>query len=280
MIEFSVNKNGGLEVVQRDFSPTVYLDHWALRKVSEDLALAARLSSALDSRNGTLALSWLNLVEFTKVTREDQIRKAEIFIEANLPRVFFLEIDFFVVIRREDELLAGGRPSPPHADLDFLREFSQFKPTSVKPFTACDLFKVVQDTEFAKRFHDLANAVIGYINALRNEFDENSKFRSAVRRLPSGPQIQRGTRFILRQLVHALLVDKKIKITQNQAIDLLHAVVPVAYCDLVLLDKHWKTQVDRARSGLNKVGLSVPIAKVFSEKANGIDRFFCELESS
>jgi hypothetical protein len=57
----------------------------------------------------------------------------------------------------------------------------------------------------------------------------------------------------------------------------MHAVVPVAYCDLVLLDKHWETQVERVRLRLNKAGISAPIAKIFSGKANGIDRFLYEL---
>lgn len=280
MIEFAINKKGDLKVVQRDVSPTVYLDHWALRKFSESQELAARLTAALKLRNGTLALSWLNLVEFTKVTMEEQARKAENLFEENLPRVFFLEVEPFAVIRREDKLLSGGPPAPPHADLDLLKAFTQLKPTSLKPFTAHDLFRVVQDSQLDKRFNDLADTVVGRIEALRDELDTSPQFKSAVKHLPSGPQIQRGTRFILRELVRTLLVDKGTKITRNQAIDLLHAVVPIAYCDLVLLDKHWEVQVDRVRSRLNAAGMYVPTGRVFSGKANGVDRFLCELESN
>ena len=279
MIKFLINK-GSLEVVQRDVSPTVYLDHWALRRFSEDSTLADRLSAILGSRNGTLALSWLNLAEFTKVTREDQARKAESLVEAILPRLFFIEVDPVVVIRRENELLACGVPAPPHGDLDFLSVFSQFEPTSLNPFSARDLFKIVQNSRSASRFDHLAEALMRTIKAQRDEYTNDPEFRSAVRRLPTGPQIQRGTRFILRELVRALLVDKQTKITRNQAIDLVHAVLPVAYCDLVLLDKHWETQVEHLRTRLEGAGMSVPIARVFSRKGNGIDRFLCELESS
>ena len=59
MIEFMINRKDDLEIVQRDVSPTVYLDHWALRKISEDAALASRLSGTLDSQNGTLASALL-----------------------------------------------------------------------------------------------------------------------------------------------------------------------------------------------------------------------------
>jgi len=66
MIECTINEKGELVIDQRDVSPTVYLDHWALRKLSEDQTLATRLTAVLESRNGTLALSWVNLAEFTR----------------------------------------------------------------------------------------------------------------------------------------------------------------------------------------------------------------------
>ena len=108
MLSLSINETGGLTPMQRDCSPTVYLDHWALRELSENDVLANRFTAALESRGGTLSLSWANLVEFGKVTHEHQVRRAESLIEANLPRVFFVEVDPFIVISREDELLAGG----------------------------------------------------------------------------------------------------------------------------------------------------------------------------
>src|SRR6185503_5996407 len=113
MIKLTINKMDRLEIVQWDISPTIYLDHWALRKISEDDKLATRFTKALQARNGTLALSLLNLAEFTKVTVEEQLCKAENFVEAILPQVFFLDFDPFAVISREDELLAGGLPVAP-----------------------------------------------------------------------------------------------------------------------------------------------------------------------
>ena len=281
MIEFRINdRRGQLEVGQQDVSPTVYLDHWALRSFSDNESLATRLTAALELGNGTLALSWLNLVEFTKVTVEQQARNAEDLLEANLPRVFFLEVEPFSVIRREDELVAGRPPAPPHADLGFLSAFSCLRPTSLNSFTAHDLFQVVQASQLANSFDDLADTVVRRVAALRDELDTNPGFQSAVRRLPCGPRIQRGTRFLLREMLRTLLVDKGTRITRNHAIDLMHAVVPVSYCDFVLLDKHWETQVDRVRSRLKMAGMTVPMGKVFSGKANGVDRFLRELESS
>jgi hypothetical protein len=279
MIEFTINSNDELAVGQVEVSPAVYLDHWALRRLSENEMLAKRMVSALQSRNGTLALSALNLAEFAKVTIGEQAENAENLVEAILPNVFFIEFDLFVVIKREDELLAGGPPTPPHADMDLLRVFAQLKPNSLNPFTACNLFKVVQKPQLAVRLDGLADTIVNRVEALRDTLDVDEDFQATIRRLPSGPQIQRGTRIVLRELVRSLLVDGQTKITRNHAIDLLHAVVPIAYCDLVLLDKYWETQVDRARSRLNKARVSAPIAKVFSGKRGGVEDFLCELES-
>jgi hypothetical protein len=58
-----------VRVWQSFISPTVYLDHWAIRLFSDNLALQDRLVNALRSKGGTLLLSnisfccifWLNL---------------------------------------------------------------------------------------------------------------------------------------------------------------------------------------------------------------------------
>jgi hypothetical protein len=131
MIELSRNKNGDREAIQHLTSPAVYLDHWAVRKLSEDRGKAGRFAAALETHGGTLAISWVNLLEFSKLTDTEQARKAEGLIEANLPRIFFLEVDPFVVIGRENDLLSGGPLGPPHADQGLLRGFILWKPTSL-----------------------------------------------------------------------------------------------------------------------------------------------------
>lgn len=277
MITLSVNTDGDIQVRQSDASPTVYLDHWALGEISEDKHLTDRFVAALEARQGTLAFSWVNLVEFSKVKSEGRARKTEEFIEANLYRMFFLEADPFVVIDREDKLLAGGAPAPPHADDAFLKEFVIRGSKSVKPFTAHDLFQgkggLAQDTD------RLADTFIERVEMLRGEIETNLEIRSMVRRPARAAQIQRGTRDILRELLRSLMVDKQTRITRNHAIDFYHAVVSIAYCDLVLLDKYWETQVDRVRSRFEHANMSVPMAKVFSKKMDGIERFMHALES-
>ena len=175
--------------------------------------------------------------------------------------------------------MAGGPLIPPHGDIEFLRAFIKLRPTSVDLFTTQSLFQVMQQPKLADRLDSLATTVVSRLEVLRQDFINDDNFRSAVNRRPGGPQIQRGTRFLLRELVRALLIDKETKITRNHAIDFLHAVVPLAYCEFALLDKHWATQVARVRARLSAAGLSIPVAMVFSRKANGVERFLAALES-
>ena len=279
MIRYLIAEDAELRVEQVESNPTIYLDHWAFRHISTTDEHRIRFVEGLKARGGTLMLSWLNLAEFTKVTDLDQAKAAEALVEAVLPNVFFMEINPFMVIEQENVLMVGGKPRPPHADTGFLRAFSALKPKSLSPFTAHDLFVAPHESALSGRLDDLADTIAERTEALRIEIDNDSAFRSLVSRLPSGPRLQQGTLYILRELARTFLIDRSLKVSRNNAIDLLHSVVPVAYCDLVLLDKHWQEQVDRMRTRLKNAKLNIPVARVFSRKNDGLNRFLAELEA-
>ncbi len=58
--------------------------------------------------------------------------------------------------------------------------------------------------------------------------------------------------------------DGRSTIGRNDALDFFHTVVPVAYCDIVLLDGRWRDQVDRLRRRLERAGVGFPVANVMS----------------
>ena len=280
MIRFLLDKDNSLKIQQNAVSPAVYLDHWALMEISGNSVLNTRFTNALTSRNGTLMLSWLNLAEFSTVRDNTHAKIAEEFIEKLLPNIFLLEVNPFDVIERENRLLSGGPPVPPHADMSFLNAFSQLRSkTMIKPLTAHRLFTVIQDARLDTCLNDFADSIVEKVESLRETMDNDVDFSSLVKKLPSGENIQRGTRFILRELLGTLLIDSSTKMTRNHGIDLMHSVVPVAYADFVLLDSHWKTQVEKIRDRFLKKGLFVPIANVFSMRKNGLDQFLCKLET-
>lgn len=272
--------NGTLRVEQYLLPPAVYFDHWAMMHVSNDLALRSRFKKTLKARGGTLMLSWLNLAEFAKVIDRSQAEAAEALIEDVLPNIFFLEMNPFDVIKREDQLLAGGPLVAPHADTEFLKAFTYMRSQSMHPFTARNLFTAAQNIGDESGYDALAKTVVESVEALREKMGNDKSFDALVRRLPNGPEIQRGTRYILRELAGTLLMDRSVKMNQNHGIDLVHSVVPAAYGDLVLLDGHWEAQIEKIRGRFSKAKLTVPLARVFSGRRNGIEKFLQELESS
>jgi hypothetical protein len=189
MVEITIGENGELVAGQQLTSPAVYLDHWALRAASENPRLSDRLTLALEARNGTLVVSWANIAEFSSLDQQ-AARTAEEFLDRQLPRLFFLDFNAFDVIRREDELLAGGPPTPPHADLDLLRLVVGLRPEGVRPITCVGMLTERTKATFVDR-----------AGGLRAEYIDDKAFKTLVDRSLQGRPAPRGTFVLLREIV-------------------------------------------------------------------------------
>jgi hypothetical protein len=135
---------------------------------------------------------------------------------------------------------------------------------------------------FGKRHEEWCRILEGvFATAVRRvRMIDSAFFRAALRRPATTAPIQRGTRFIQQELMCALVLDQGRKITRNDAFDFFHAVVPVAYCDFVLLDGYWETQVERLQSRFQASASPVPMARVFSRRRGGIEQFIRQLEQA
>jgi hypothetical protein len=281
VIDITFN-DGDFIVGQQLLAPAVYLDQWALLDFADDERLGRRMTVALEKASGTLALSWINLVEFSKISDAKQTRRAELLIQANLPRLFFIEIEPFRVIEAEDAMLSGGPPIQAHGDPSLLKAVAMLRPdspTAVYPFIVDNLFRSMQEVEVRMGLDELADVFIGQVTKMRDKAPDDPLFAKQVRGLANGPAIQHGTLYVLRELARQFLMMSDMGLTRNHAIDWFHAVVPVSYCDIVLLDRHWKCQVEQMRARLKRTGMSFPIAKVFSRPDDGIELFLSELEA-
>jgi len=74
---------------------------------------------------------------------------------------------------------------------------------------------------------------------------------------------------ITRAMTATFLPDLKRPITLNDAIDWQHAIVPLAFCDAVLLDGATAHAAEQVRHKLS----DIPMARVFTGGGDGIDRF-------
>jgi hypothetical protein len=117
----------------------------------------------------------------------------------------------------------------------------------------------------------LARTTQAALEKLRSEYTNNPDFRRKVMRAEQSPTTMSATDTLALTLVMAatFLPDLRRPITLNDAIEFQHAIVPVTFCDAVLLDGATWDMVERVRRRLPHVKM----AATFSGRGDGIDRF-------
>jgi hypothetical protein len=88
----------------------------------------------------------------------------------------------------------------------------------------------------------------------------------------AGPRYQRPTREIYAMALDFVMRNNQMKMSEySEWTDLFHVVVPVSYCDIVMVDKRWKAFV-------TQTGFSYPdIAMTFDKKTS--NQFFAAIET-
>jgi len=87
-----------------------------------------------------------------------------------------------------------------------------------------------------------------------------------------GPRYQTATRELLQMALDFVLRNIEMKMSQySEWEDLFHVIVPVAYCDIVLIDRRWYAFI-------TQTGFSHPkIARVFDKRS--LEGFFQYIEN-
>lgn len=265
---------GGLVMFHRPAVPMAYVDHCGLMTFAEGGELGRRLRTALHARNGTLAVSWLNFGEYATVTDVAQRLAVERFLDDLLPAIFCIDVDLAVMDRER-----GGRPFP-HADDALACLFLSDREATAWPVTAAKLFEPLNCELLIRGKERLAAEGNPLLEALRVKYAANADFRNEVAKADSTPDTLAPSRTlaIFRTLAATFLPDLRKPITENDVLDVLHAVIPTAYCDAVLLDSGTWDRVERARRKLTRVG--VEIARAFPMRRDGVEGFLTYLESA
>ena len=85
---------------------------------------------------------------------------------------------------------------------------------------------------------------------------------------------------LLGELVRELVLDPKLVITENDMVDLQHAMISIRCCDFVLLDRKWEQRVNTLRRRIEKKQEpQIRIAQCFSKRGNGVEKFLQQLEA-
>lgn len=274
-----VHSNNEIEIQEHFKRPMVYLNHWALNDISHDQSLRENFVNTMNHKGGTFRLSITNFVELTRQKDKNQINSILSMIKS-IPDCGLINIDAGEVIRRENALISDPNsilyPGNPSAEIEIV---STYLMTHNYPeqWHVSDMIENIINEPFSKRRSESSSKFIEdmqrLINSARNDKKYISKAKSRFKKLKNnGPKYQRPTREIQQLSFYFIIRNQELKMQEySEWEDLFHVVVPVSYCDVVLIDKRWKAFV-------SQTGYSYPqIAKVYDKKSIG--NFFQTLET-
>jgi hypothetical protein len=258
-------------LVEKMGRPIVYLDNWAINDISLNSDFRQRFIDIMKRRQGTLRVSVQNIVELLKQTDIEQIESILSLIDS--VDAGLINTNFQEVIAKENAIIVNGVDENPsnHLDLIYIYLLAQNWPKhwSVSDFIR-SVLKNSSSNEFKESWNQFAKRMESFLNTVRSGKGqvEKSKNRSKATR-KAGKIFDRGTRELFQLAFDFVLQNQSMTMSSNEWHDFFHLVVPVAYCDIVLLDKRWATFVAQTK-------FSYPdIAFVFDHRT--IDDFYYKL---
>lgn len=265
-----------MQVRQSFVSPTVYLDHWAIRQFTDDLDIQDRLINALQNKGGTLLLSNISFTEFSTATDPRHAVETERFIDRLFPNIYFTDFALDKLLRRERSESNNSTRFWPSADLDQLKFYAERKKWAELEFPVPGLLTLVHENraDMAAVMHDVVQLIKGGLEAVRVDGSYLTKARM-VKPTDSRPR----TLVILGELMRGFYLDPRAPILDNDVIDMLHAAMPLNCCDYVLLDGAWAERVAKMKDRIEKSGSIMPLAKCFSKRNHGVEAFIKDLEA-
>ncbi len=274
-----VHRDNKIELQEHFSCPTVYLDHWALNDLSLDVTLRNRFVTLMNEKAGTFRISLVNIAELKKQADESQVNSILDMIN-KITDCGFINVDTDEVIKKENALIT--EPSlksvvhNPSAEVKII-EIYLMEYNNPDKWHISEIIRSTLNELPAK--HQTKNN-IGFLQdmqrllkTIRNDKKYLERASNRFKTLKTqGPQYQTATREMLQMAIDFVIRNRDMKMSEySEWEDLFHVIVPVSYCDLVLIDKRWKTFI-------SQTGFSYPkIAKVFDKTS--LENFFQTIEN-
>ena len=264
------------KVRQSFVSPTVYLDHWAIRLFSDDVSLQDRLVNTLLQRRGTLLLSTFSFAEFARDDDRRHTLAAEGFFERLLPNIYLTDFAFDKLHAQELGESDNFRRFWPPADLPQLKLFAERAQDAPHGFTMRGFVAMARDN-YAE-LGAVTKATVDLIRAGIEAQRKDPEYVKATRNIR--PTAKRTRTFvIMAELMREFVLDPTLKMSDNDVMDMLHAAMPVNCSDFVLLDGAWEDRVSKMRQRIKSAGTAMPIARCYSRRNDGVSRFLDDLDA-
>jgi hypothetical protein len=240
---------------------------------------AGRFIETLHQRGGTLAVSWVNFTEISEVSKKTAAPIVSL-LRGVLPRLVFMEVEFGSVVKKENEILAGQRGGTAILHQEFLDVyFGVHRKRSLNPLDPEEFVELLQAPDLRKmlrRTLDLARD-----ETLQMVMDARAKrdlppMRKNLFALPPkvrAPQIP-PTRFAALEGIKYLIKNDLSLETGNHLRDFWHTIVPISFCNYVVLDKAWKEAAAQIQKALMRRKLLTHEAAVYAN----VDEFLWHFE--
>jgi hypothetical protein len=266
----------GRKLGQTFDSPTIYLDHWAMRMFSDERRLQDRFVRALRAKRGTVLVSHISTAELGGASDPQHVVDAEKFLERCLPHLFLTDFRLDEVLDREESEPSNATRFWPTADLRQLKLFGELSQAAGGGFTMQGLAQLAYEhrTGINEMMSSMARSLTEAVAKARADPEYVRKSRNA----PLDDTRPR-TLLILGELLRGFILDSGAPMSENDAVDLIHAAMPLNCCDYVLLDGPWAERVAKMKLRLAKSSMVMPIAKCFSRRNDGINAFLTDLEN-
>lgn len=260
---------------QRFDRPAVYLDTFAIRAIAESDEQSARFAQGLKACNGTWLLAAVSMGEFARFADPRHAERAEWLVAQVVPHVYLFLSDPAEARARRGDTDPAKRSLPPgdRRNMDyFSRKWAQ---TQSLAETFEGMFQVIHENRgpMTETLDEVTSKVVASILQCRQM--ETYRRKAKASRPDDGRTRQQ---IISGELLRDLVLDPNASITANDAMDLMHAIDAVDYCDLVLLDKAWERRVNALHERIADTGIAMPIARCLSMRNGGIDEFLEAIE--
>ncbi len=275
-VRFEINE-GMLRVLQSFDFPTVYLDHWAIRRFSSSEEEGRRFVRALKSSGGALVVAHTNFAEITGPTDARHARETARLFEAVLPNVYFAMFDVQQAINQEKQLrdIKIRLKAPP--DMELLVAVGRDRTDDFQPFTLANIIEAIAKNRerLGAIWHESNQALADRINELRRDPEMVGQVKNFAAHPAHVPTLA-----VMQGLLRPAFLDETFSIDRNDAGDIHHATLSIVYCDFVLLDGKWEAMHERMKRRFTELGLTIRTAAVFSARRQGVIRFLEALEAS
>ncbi|WP_045761679.1 hypothetical protein [Xanthomonas albilineans] len=257
---------------QRFERPAVYLDVCGIRAIAANENLSNRFASGLKDVGGTWLLSALSMGEFARFADPKHVGQAERLLARVQPNIYFF-IGETLQARMNPQHDLSYRTFPP-ADLKNMDYFSRrWAQTGSMTDTFSGAFQIVHERRL-----EIAETLDAIAAKLRTTVTNSRQAHAYSKRAKEAhPGDGRNRQQIIAgEILRSFILNHNAQFSANDALDLLHALDAVDFCDFVMLDKAWTTRVRNLRDRIAQAGIDMPVALALYPTE---DEILCLLDS-